>query len=379
MKNLKLLSPLLCLLFSIPSCKKAPLPTPPPHEVSVVQPIVKDVPVYVDYIGHMVAKISVNVMAQVSGNLTGQYFVEGQDVKQGDLLLVIDPRPFEANLAKAKAVLEENIAKLHYDEDVVVRNTPLVKEDFISQINFDNYVTQVLVDEATIAQNKADIETAQINLGYCYITAPMDCVTGKLQVKPGNYIDANSSTELTILNQIRPILVDFWVPETDIFTIQERQKEGMLQLIVYPDPAHKYAFPGELTLIDNQVNTNTGALLLEGTLPNPDKVLWAGHFVDVRLILSTQKDALLIPSESVMIGQNGHYVYVVNADSTVNVKNVKIGQRYDDKFTSIESGISSEDQIVVGGQLNLYPGMKVEIKNPENPESQTPPEKEEKI
>jgi membrane fusion protein, multidrug efflux system len=353
------LFPLIVLSLMV-GCEQTP-PAPPPHLVSVTKPLVCDVPIFVDYIGHMVAKISVQVRSQVSGNIVGQYFVEGQEVKRGDLLLVIDPRPFEATLARAEAALAQASASLQYAEETAYRYGPLVKQDFISQLNYDQYVTNVLVDAAVLAQNRADLETAKINLGYCYMEAPMDCVTGKLQVKPGNYVDANAETELVLLNQIQPILVDFWVPETDLLTIQEKQKQGMLQLIVYPDPAHKFPFKGDLTLIDNQVNTGTGAVLLEGTLPNAAKVLWPGHFVDVRLVLGEQKGALLLPNDAVMVGQKGHYVYVVKEDSTIGVKNVIIGERFDDTYISIEKGITAEDQVVTEGQLNLFPGMQVKI------------------
>jgi multidrug efflux system membrane fusion protein len=330
-----------------------------------MKPLVRDVPNYVDYIGHMVAKTNVEVMAQVSGNIVSQYFVEGQEVKKGDLLLVIDPRPFEAALTKAEATLAQTYATLHYDKETTQRYGPLVQQDFISQLNYDQYLTNVLVDEAVIGQNKSDLETAKINLGYCYITAPMDAVTGKLLVKMGNYVAASANTQLTLLNQIQPILVDFYIPETDLFTIQEKQlcSQGNLKLIVYPDPAHKHAFQGELTLIDNQVNTNTGSILLEGTLANEEKILWPGHFVDVRLILDQKKDALLLPIEAVMIGQKGRYVYVVKPDSTIDARTVKVGQAYDDKYILIESGLNASDTVVTQGQLNLYPGMKVQIKN----------------
>ncbi len=355
---------LISLIFFV-GCEKAPPPAPPPHLVSVTKPLVCDVPTYVDYIGHIVAKTSVTVKSQVSGNITGQYFEEGSEVKRGDLLLVIDPRPYEATLAKAEAVLAGSIATLRYAKETTSRYKPLVQQDFISQLNYDQYVTNVLVDEATIGQNQADLETAKINLGYCFIEAPMNCVTGKLQVKTGNYVDANSGTDLVLLNQIQPILVDFYVPETDLLTIQEGQRQGMLKLVVYPDPDHKYSFSGELTLIDNQVDTSTGAVLLEGTLPNSEKLLWPGHFVDVRLIIGEREGALLLPTDAVMVGQNGHYVYTVGPDSTIKVQNVKIGQRYDKTYISIESGLTSDAQVVTEGQLNLFPGMKVTIKGQE--------------
>lgn len=369
-KNKTIVSLTLLSLFALAGCEKKETAPPKLHEVAVTKPIVRNLPVYVDYIGHMVAKTSVTVMSQVSGKITAQYYEEGQEVKRGDLLLVIDPRPYEAALAKAEATLAQTLATLHYNRETTMRYAPLVQQDFISQLNYDQYVTNVLTSEATIGQNEADLEEAKINLGYCYITAPMDCVTGKLQVKTGNYVDANANTELTLLNQIQPILVDFYVPETDLLTIQERQRSGELKLIVFPDPAHKHAFEGMLTLIDNQISTDTGTVLLEGTLSNDEKILWPGHFVDVRLILSEKKDGILVPNEAVLIGQKGHYVFVVKPDSTVVAKNVKVGQRYGDKYISIESGITAKDIVVSEGQLNLYPGMKVEIKNQEEGDQQ---------
>ncbi|MES2121186.1 MAG: efflux RND transporter periplasmic adaptor subunit [Chlamydiota bacterium] len=365
-----LLSLALFGMITVAGCKSAPPPPPPAHAVSVITPMLRNVPVYVDYIGHMVAKTSVQVRAQVSGNIVAQYYVEGSRAKQGDLLVVIDPRPFEANLAKAQATLEQTYANLEYAKDVTYRYAKLVQEDFVSQLNYDQYVTNMVALEAQLNQNKADIETAKINLGYCYITAPMNCITGKLQVKTGNYVDAGANTELTLLNQIQPILVDFWVPETDLLTIQERQQQGTLKLLVYPEPSHKHCFTGELTLIDNQINTGTGAVLLEGTLKNEDGLLWAGHFVDVRLIIGEQKDALLVPNDAVMVGQNGSYAYVVTSDMTIATRNLKIGQRYEDKYISIVSGLNADDQVVTQGQRNLYPGMKVRI---EPAEPATPP------
>jgi membrane fusion protein, multidrug efflux system len=352
-------------LFLLSCCTKAPPPPAPHHLASTTQPLVQDVPIYVDYIGHMVAKTSVKVLSQVSGTIVAQYFEEGQKVKRGDLLLVIDPRPFQAALASAEATLAQTYATLRYDNERMIRYSPLVKQDFISQLNYDQYVTSVLVDEAVVAQNKASIETAQINLGYCYISAPMDSITSKLFVKTGNFVDVSAGTELMLLNQIQPILVDFDVPETDLLTIQEYQKQGMLKLIVYPDPAHKHAFEGELTLINNQINTSTGTVLLEGTLPNEENILWPGHFVDVRLILAEKKGALLLPNSAILIGQKGHYVYVVKSDSTVEARYVKVGQRYGDSLISIESGISSGEIIVTEGQLNLFPGVKVDIQPPQ--------------
>ncbi len=359
--NRKLLKYLaLGLLLCAAGCAKKHEP-PEPHQVTVTKPISRSVPVYLDYVGHMVANISVQVMAQASGILTNQYFTEGQDVKQGDLLLTIDPRPYEATLARAEAVLQQTTASFQYAKDTTRRYTPLVQEDFVSKQNFDQFVTNEMTTEAQISQSRADVETARINLGYCYITAPMNCITGQLLVKTGNYVDPNAGTVLTTLNQICPILVDFYVPESDLLVIQKHQSKGTLKLFVYPDPAHSHQFEGALTLINNQINTSTGTVLLEGTLPNDSKLLWPGHFVDVRVILEEEKKALLIPTEAVVVGQSGHFVYVVNDQSTIEMRPIKAGQVHG-SMRVIESGITPKDQVVVEGQLNIYTGMKVAIK-----------------
>lgn len=354
------------LFLGIAGCeKKAQLTPPPARQVIAALPTVLDVPLYRDYVGHVVAKINVQVMAQASGVITEQYFTEGQEVKQGDLLLVVDPRPYEAALAKAEAGLAQTYASLQYNREKTTRYASLVQKDFVSQLDYDQYVTNVMTDEALIKQNQAEIEQAKINLGYCYIISPMNCITGKLQVKPGNYVDDKANTVLTTLTQIQPILVDFFVPETDLLLLQQQQKkEGNLSMYAYPDPEHKMAFKGALTLIDNQVNTSTGSILLEGTFANENKMLWPGHFVDVRLIIGEKKGALLVPTEALMMGQSGYYVYVVKANSTVETRSVTIGQRYEE-MTSLLSGVTAKDKVVVKGQLNLYPGMKVEIKSEE--------------
>ncbi len=352
---------LVSVLLTMASCQKPPPPPPPPHTVSVTQATVKDVPLYREYVGHVVANINVQLMSQASGVIVEQRFVEGQDVKKGDLLLIIDPRPYQASLQQAEAELAQTYASLKYNQEKTMRYASLVQKDFVSQLDYDQYVTNVLTDEALIQQNQASIEQAQINLGYCYIMAPMDCVTGKLQIKPGNYVDAMANTVLTTLTQIQPILIDFSVPETDLLLIQEQQKNGNLTLYAYPEPTHKCNFQGELTLINNQVNTNTGSLLLEGTFANEERMLWPGHFVDVDVILGTQKNALLLPTEAIMVGQSGNYVYIVKSNSTIEMRPVTIGQTYD-QMTAVQTGITAQDKVVTQGQLNLYPGMKVEIK-----------------
>ena len=350
---------LLLLCFLLYSCQKKSQAINP-HEVVATRALKQTVQVYKDYVGTITAKSSIQVHAQVSGILVGQYFMEGQFVQKGDLLLVIDPRPYQASLDKVKAEYFQTFTQLKLAEDTLQRYTKLAEQDYISQLNYDQYMANFLEQKAVVGQSVADLENAKINLKYCYIHSPIDAITGKLQFKPGNYIDTNQDTTLTLLNQIDPILVDFSVPESDLFTIQTCSQKSFLKLYIFPTLEHTTCFEGQLTLIDNQINTATGAILLEGTLDNHDHLLWPGHFVDVRLVLE-EKESLILPSQAIGVGQNGHYVYTINKNMEVETTPVIIGQRYENGTTSIESGINTNDIVIAQGLLDLYPGKKVDI------------------
>lgn len=358
MKWIKLLL-LYCIILLLGSCQKKPQ-VPKAHEVIATKPSKQIVEVYKDYVGTITAKSSIEVHAQVSGVLIGQYFIEGQSVQKGDLLLVIDPRPYVASLDKAKAEYFQSFTQLKLAEDTVQRYEKLARQDYISQLNYDQYMANFLEQKAAVGQSIADMENAKISLGYCYIHSPIDAVTGKLQFKPGNYIDTNQDTTLTLLNQVDPILVDFSIPETDLFTIQKYMQNALLPIYVFPTLDHSTRFEGELTLIDNQINTATGAVLLEGILDNKDHLLWPGHFVDVRLVLE-KKESLTLPEQAVGVGQNGHYVYTINKNMEIENTPVIIGQRYENGITSIISGLTVADIVVAEGLLDLYPGKKVAI------------------
>lgn len=354
-----------CLLFAT-SCSKPEKPALPPPSVTMVKPVICDVNLYTDYVGHMEANVTVQVRAQVSGVITSKYFEEGQDVKQGDLLFTIDDRPYVAALNKAEAALVQTLARLNLAEETVTRYTDLVKQNYISQLNYDQYVTEVKVDSATIKENIAEIETAKINLSYCRITAPMDCTTGVLQVYPGNYINAGAQDQIITLNQISPIQAIFFPPEKDLQNIQFLQRKKPLRTIVYLYDNQEHGYEGELAIIDNQVNPNTGSIQLKALLPNKDKALWPGQFVVVRLILGEKKNAVLIPSRAIQLGQSGSYVFVIKTDDTVEMRKVIEGQRQGD-YSIIEQGLDAGDQVVLDGQLNLAPGKKVSIKNGQAP------------
>ncbi|MES2344707.1 MAG: efflux RND transporter periplasmic adaptor subunit [Chlamydiota bacterium] len=350
------------LLFFLGGCGKPQQQALPPPPVTMVRPVVCDVNLYTDYVGHMQANVTVQVRAQVSGVITAKYFEEGQDVKNGDLLFTIDDRPYVAALAKAQATLSQTMARLHLAEETVARYTDLVKQKYISQLNYDQYVTEVKVDDATIRENIAEIETAKVNLSYCNITAPMDCTTGVLQIYPGNYINAGGQNQLITLNQISPIQAIFFVPEKDLQNIQFLQRQKTLKTIVYLYDNQEHGYDGELAVVDNQVNANTGSIQLKALLPNKDKALWPGQFVVVRLILGSKKNAILIPSRTIQLGQTGSYVFVIKSDDTVEMRRVIEGQRQGE-YSIIEQGIDAGEMVVLDGQLNLVTGIKVSIKN----------------
>jgi len=346
------------LLLILAACSQdTPLPRQPPL-VTITEPIVKDVPLFYEYVGHIEPNIAVNVKPQVTGIITAQYFVEGDDVKTGDLLLTIDPRPYQASLDKADGELAQNLATLKQAKDRAERYARLVQQEYVSQLDFDQYVTDVMTAEASVLQSRADVETAKLNLEYCYIHAPVDAVASVIQVDVGNYVGIGGDTPLLVLNQVIPIKVSFYVPEKDLPRISCLHREQALKTIVF---LQNMPVEGELSLINNGVDENTGTILLQALFSNTDKKLWPGEFVDVRLILEIKKNAVLIPTQAVQIGQEGHYIFVMKSDRTVEQRKVVTGQK-EEEMTIIEKGVSPGETVILDGQINLFPGAQVAVK-----------------
>jgi membrane fusion protein, multidrug efflux system len=364
-----LLSTAYCLLL-LSSCST---PAPPPAErvfpVTVTSPKVQDVPIYLEYPGHIEAYNTVKLQSQVSADLTGMYFEEGTFVKEGQLLFTLDSRSYLADLAKAEADLEGSIAALKLAEDTVCRYSKLVEENFVAQLNYDQYVTTSLEDNASVKANKANVDAARINLSYCSLFAPMDAIAGKKEISVGNFVKAGEDTPLIILNQINPIYASFYAPDVDLPAIQRQQnKTGPLEVEVYLNGDKSEAFSGKLTLINNQVDQGTGSIFMKATLANMEKMLWPGEFVDVRIILSTLKNAILLPAAALQLGQNGYYAFVINKSMQAELRQVELGLRYGEEV-AILKGIEPSDTVVLQGQVNLAPGYKVTI-TPTNTSSQ---------
>ncbi|MBS3904236.1 MAG: efflux RND transporter periplasmic adaptor subunit [Simkania sp.] len=353
---------ILLTLLTFCACNSAPPHNPPPVAVATSKALQCDVPLYYDYVGHVEPFNTVQIVPQVQGFLTKILFQQGQPVKQNDLLCTIDARPYEATLAQAEATLSQTIAALRLSQDTVERYAKLVQNDFVSQLDFDNYVTNVLSNEAVIKQNLAEIEAAKLNVDYCYLKAPMNAIAGVKLVDEGNFIPAGSSQAIVILNQIQPIYVNFYAPEEDLSKIRPLQAESNLKAHVYLEGDQKHCHKGELTLINNEVNEATGSILLEVTLPNEDQALWPGQFVSIRLFLQELKGAIVVPTEAVGVDQNGHFVYVIKEDMTAELRSIKKGASLGEQVV-VSSGLCEGESVVVQGQVNLLPGAAVVVNN----------------
>jgi membrane fusion protein, multidrug efflux system len=348
----------LAWMLLLAGCAKDPSPPPPPPYVTVVQPKIATVPLFYEYIGHVEANQSAQIKAQVSGVIVGQFFNEGEEVKASDLLLTIDPRPYQARLEKAQGELAQNLATLRQARDTAERYSQLINDAYVSQLDYDRYLTDVSTAQGAVQQSQADVELAQIDLGYCTIQAPFTGVTSKLLIDVGNYVPVGGDDPLMTINQISPIRVGFYAPEKDLSRITALHYKKSLKTVVM---LNGDCIEGQLFLIDNQVDEKTGTIQLQAAFPNTDCKLWPGEFVDVRLILELKENALLLPSQTIQIGQEGPYLYVVKPDHTVELRKVKTGQKENNQ-TIVESGVAPGETVVLEGQLNLFPGAQVVIR-----------------
>jgi multidrug efflux system membrane fusion protein len=336
--------------------KKSPPPAPPPP-VSFATAAVQSVPLTVETFGNCASIADVTLQAQVTGTLLKYAVAQGAMVKAGDLVAQIDPRPYEAALQEAQGNLDAAKAQLANAQVTLERQQQLFKTKTIDLADLQNAEAQQLQAQGAVLTAQGQLADAQINLGYCTITAPVNGKAGLYQVDAGNLVTANQ-TQLINIQTIDPIYVKFTISENDFTKVREYfAKGGELPVeITIPSRAGDKV-DGKLTFIDNAINSSTGTLMLEATIPNSDSRLWPGLFVNVRLILTTLADATVIPAQCVMIGQQGPYVFVVNADDTVTMKTVTTGQRQGDLLV-VTGGLAAGDRVVTAGQLGLNTGMK---------------------
>jgi len=323
----------------------------------------KAVPVQLQAVGTVEAYATVSIKSRVDGQLVGVHFREGQDVKKGDLLFTIDPRPYEAALKEARARIERDAALADKAEIDAKRYAELVAKNYVSSDKFEQFRANAEALRATVAADRAALERAQLNLDYSYIRAPMTGRTGQLLVDQGAQIKANDDKGgMVEIMQIMPINVGFAVPQQHLAEIKTYMVRGPLKVEADIPESKLKPEAGTLSFLDNKVSTQTGTVLLKGTFANKDRLLWPGQFVMATLTLTTRGDAVVIPSVAIQVGQDGQFVYVVKPDMSVESRPVKPGMSVGDDVV-IDKGLTAGERVVTEGQMRLVPGAKVQISN----------------
>jgi membrane fusion protein, multidrug efflux system len=346
----------------VAACSSAPTGRPEPAALPVGVAVAerRDVPVAVRAIGNVEAFQTVTLRSQVEGQLAQVRFEEGDEVRAGDLLFVIDPAPFQAAVDQAKANLDRAQAQAANAAVQERRMTELSQSGIVSRDEWDRAHTEATTAAASVEGSKAALENARLQLGFCYIDSPLDGRIGRLLVNQGNLVKAND-TQLATINQMKPIYVSFTVPEHELPAIRRWQAEHPLDTdVAFPSGGEPIS--GVLTFIDNRVDTTTGTVLLKAVYPNANETLWPGQFVNVTLTLTTEHDAVVVPAATVQPGQEGSYVFVVKPDDTVDYRPVKI-ERTEGGDAVVASGLQPGERVATTGFVRLAPGVKVTVEN----------------
>ncbi|GJM15624.1 MAG: hemolysin D [Thermodesulfobacteriota bacterium] len=326
--------------------------------VTVAEVKSETVPVYLDYVGTLQSIESVDINARVEGFLVERAFKDGADVKAGDLLFVIDPRPFKAALIAAEAQLAEDQAALAYAREQVTRYKPLVEKDYITRDAYDDYVTQLKEAQAVVEADRANVVQAELDLSYCTMFAPFDGRIGRRLVDVGNLVGASEATQLATIVQLDPIYIYFNVAERDIPEVLKQQNSKPLTFsVILPDES-KHPEDGTIDFVDNQVDVTTGTITLRGIVGNSSKTILPGQYVKVQLLLKQQPDTLVVPQKAVGDQQGNTFVYVVGDDNKVEFRNVTAGASYGE-MRIIEKGVKVGEKVIVNGLQKVKPGSTV--------------------
>jgi len=357
--------PALLLCAALADCKSAPPPVQPPPTV-VVQPVeVRDTPVQAEFTGQVRGGEDVEVRARVAGFLQSMHYREGSPVKKGDLLFLIDPKPFQATVARARADLAE--AKARHDRTVIQVNRlqPLAAQNAVSKQDLDNAVATEEASRASVSASEAQLTTALLDLGYCRVTSPISGTAGNRLVDVGSFVGSPQPTVLTVVSSLDTVRFDFTISESEYLALaraasaegRSRAKaDARLELVLADGSVHPYK--GRVTIVGRGVSAETGTLPLQASFPNPGGILRPGQFGRVRLPISTRKNAILIPQRAVQELQGTYNVFVVGADSVAQIREVKLANRTGSDWV-VSKGLEPADRIVIEGIQKVRPGSKV--------------------
>lgn len=333
----------------------------PPVPVTATTVEKKSMPLDIQAIGTVIAASTVAVRAQITGELTSVSFKEGDEVTEGQVLFTLDKRPFEASLAQAEAQLLKDAAQLANAKAQAARYVDLQQRGIATREQVDQMTTQAAALEATVAADRANIESAKVQLAYATIEAPISGRTGLLQVHKGNLVRAADTAPIVLINRITPVYVTFAIPESLLPQFKRYMAAGSIGVEARPPNDTGAASVGRIDFIDIAVDTTTGTIKVKGTFPNTDRRLTPGQFVNVSVTLTTDADATVVPSVAVQAGQQGNYVYVIKDDKTVALRPVTVARTRGDESV-IKTGLTPGETIVTDGQLRLIPGSRVTIK-----------------
>lgn len=350
------------IFLSCAACtvKKEKPAAKPPIPVKTAQAMQKDVPVRVKAIGNVEAYTSVAVKSQVNGQITRIHFTEGSTVEKGSLLISIDPEPFQATLNQLEAALAKDQAQAKFAREQAERYAGLLKEGIVTRDQHELLQSNAESLAAAVVADRAAIQNARIQLGYCSIRSPISGRTGTIALHPGNLVKANDLPIVTV-NQLTPIYATFSLPENRLAEIKRAMAAGQLKIEAAIPNEAGVTEAGSISFLDNAVNPATGTIKLKGVFANTSRKLWPGQFTDVLITLASRKNAVVVPTHAIQTSQQGEFVYVVKPDKTVEMRQVTPAESAGEE-TVIEKGVAPGETVVTDGQLRLTPGAVVESK-----------------
>jgi multidrug efflux system membrane fusion protein len=358
---------LLCVLAAgaVAGCKKSGAETtagaaPPPVPVVVVPTEQRAMPIVLDAVGHVEASSTVEITAQVEGRINKVHFAEGDEVEKGALLFTIDAQPYRAALAEAQARLERDVALSEQAKLDSARAEMLANSGIAPTADKERAVANVQALAASQNANRAAAEAARVNLSYTQIRAPLSGRAGSLLVHAGNVVRPNAAIPLVVLRCVKPVMIRFSLPERYLPQVREHMKSGAAEVAVTSRGGNEKPLLGKLTFIDNSVDADTGTIGLKAELANEDEALWPGQYVDVRVHLGMEPNAIIVPEAAVQVGQQGAYAYAISNDNTAELRKLVVKRTFD-HWSVIESGLSPGERVAVEGLIRLAPGSKVTL------------------